>query len=267
MQSCVEHAMRGASMNSNPTVDVLFFNGWSLRSDFVEDFVRGIANGRSYRVVDVDERFLDSSWMQSLASLVHPNTVLAGWSLGGMLAIRFARYLQDSEVPYQRLISLMAAPVFVSSCSWPNAMPCEVFSEFEENAREDLLLTKAFPYLMAAGSSAEELGVNRKLLASVKKRYASALQGTALRGQTLSLLKQLNVIDELKGLVRPVCMLFGANDQLVLLASALAVQKSFPQHDVRVVDGETHYLSDAFLQLVRSLIDEGIPFERGIANV
>ena len=267
MQSCAEHAMRGASMNSDPTVDVLFFNGWSLRGDFVEDFVRGIANGRSYRVVDVDERFLDSSWMQSLASLVHPNTVLAGWSLGGMLAIRFARYLQDSEVPYQRLISLMAAPEFVSSCSWPNAMPCEVFSEFEENAREDLLLTKAFPYLMAAGSSAGELGVNRKLLASVKERYASALQGAALRGQTLSLLKQLNVFDELKGLVRPVCMLFGAHDQLVPLASALAVQKSFPQHDVRVVDGETHYLSDAFLQLVRSLIDEGIPFERGIANV
>lgn len=247
--------------------DLLFFNGWSLGKSFVEDFVRQLSDGRSYKVIDIDERFLDDSWMQPLTSLVQSNTVVAGWSLGGMIAIRFARHLEDFKVPYCRLITLMAPPVFVSSASWPKAMPSELFSKFEESAQDDRKLSKTFPYLMTAHSSGSAQGVHRHLFACVKKRYVESLQPSVLRGCTLTLLKNLDVLDELAGLTRPVFMLFGSEDQLVPLASALAVQERFSDHHVLLIDGECHYLSDTVLEHVRGFLKPSTYPYAGAENV
>lgn len=254
-------------MTSSQAIDILFFNGWSLGEPFVEDFVRELSNGRSYRVIDIDERFLDDTWMQGLASLVQSNTVLAGWSLGGMFAIRFARHLENFQVPYRRLITLMAAPVFVSTATWPQAMPPELFNKFEESVQDDRTLSKTFPYLMVVHSLGAEQVVDRELFARVKKRYVESLHPSVLRGRTLALLKNLDVLDELAGLTRPAFMLFGSEDQLVPLASALAVQERFSHHKVLLIDGERHYLSDRVLEQVRSLLEAGIAPCAGADNV
>ena len=265
--SCVKPGMRGVWMISGQATDILFFNGWSLGKDFVEGFVRQLADGRSYKIIEIDERFLDDCWMRPLASLVQPNTILAGWSLGGMLAIRFAHYLENSKVPYLKLITLMAAPGFVRSASWPQAMPPELFHAFEESSEDDRKLSKTFPYLMTAHSSNAQRAVDRELFSGVKKHYVDSLQTSSLRARTLALLKNLDVIDELAGLTRPVLMLFGVEDQLVPQASASAVQERFSRHHVLLMDGECHYLNDTVLEQAKGVLEAGIPLYAGAGHV
>ena len=243
-------------MSKSSTVDLLFLNGWSLEAAFVEPLVQHFAGTSSYRIVDVDERFLKDAWLESLSALVDENTLIIGWSLGGMLAIRLAYFLQGRKQAYRKLVTLMCAPSFVNRKDWRSGMTKEDFAHFKKAAESDLRLVKTFPYLMLApkkevdGGSSGTPFIDRAVLAALKKRYRASLQNQETRMGTLSLLEQLDLRVELASLNQQAVLVFGEHDQLVPLASARLTEELSAQHEVRVIDAESHLLSCSIMDLV-----------------
>lgn len=243
-------------MSESTVVDLLFLNGWSLNSSFVEPFVQSVAGNANYQILDIDARFLSDSWMEDLAALVNDDTLIMGWSLGGMLAIRLAAFLERNQRGYRKLITLMAAPSFVSRESWLDGMSKAHFAQFKAAAEFDPLLIKTFPYLMLAATKFAKSNlevrpsVDRSLLSELKKRYRAGLQDVDTRMNTLRLLEELNLRQELVSLSRSAALVFGQDDQLISLTSVGMVQDICPQHDVLVVEGEAHLLSSGIMRSI-----------------
>lgn len=217
------------------------------------------AGSASYRVEDIDERFLAEDWLESLASLIDDNTLIIGWSLGGMLAVRLALFLERRGQGYRKLVTLMSAPSFINREGWRAGMNEKDFANFKKAARSDLALTKTFPYLMLAPKAGVDVKadaaplIDRSLLAQLKERYRTSLQSLEARIGTLSLLEQLDLRKELGALNQQAILIFAEHDQLVSVTSAQLVQELCAQHQVRIVEGETHLLNQSIMDLVRTL--------------
>lgn len=246
-------------MANSRAIDLLFLNGWSLDATFVEPMVQRLAGGASYRIVDIDEQFLVDEWFETLATLVSENTLIVGWSLGGMLAIRLAVFLEQNQRAYRKLITFMSAPSFIVRDGWCSGMSEEDFEHFRNAAQSDPMLIKTFPYLMLCpkgcgnyASKAAQL-VDRSLLAELKKRYRASLQGLDTRMATLGLLKQLDLRDALATLNHQAVFVFAEYDQLVPASSADLVRDLYPKHQVCVVEGESHLLSGSIIDSARGL--------------
>ena len=246
-------------MNSSTSVDVLFLNGWSVGEQFVASLLQDFAGTASYRIVDVDERFLKDAWLETLSESVGENTLIIGWSLGGMLAIRLSYFLQGRKQAYRKLVTLMCAPSFVSREGWCAGMNEKDFASFKKAARSDLVLTKTFPYLMLAPKTGVDVKtdaaplIDRAVLAQLKERYRTSLQSLDARMSTLSLLEQLDLRKELGALNQQAILIFAEHDQLVSVTSAQLLQELYAQHQVRIVEGETHLLNQSIMDLVRTL--------------
>jgi pimeloyl-ACP methyl ester carboxylesterase len=247
-------------VSDSRAVKVLFLNGWSLDSSFVEPLLQALGEGVTYQVFDVDARFFEDSWPSSLVSLIDQDTVIMGWSLGGMLAIRLAAFLEKNQRDYRKLVTLMASPSFINREGWSCGMSESDFAQFKMAAESDQLVVKTFPYLMlgpkqsVVGTSETTLLANRTLLSEIRQRYRGSLQSSENRIATLALLEQLDLRKELSALQQQAILLFAEDDLLVPNMTAQVVEQLYPHHHVHLVEGEGHLLNAPILKLVSTLL-------------
>lgn len=157
-----------------------------------------------------------------------------GWSLGGMLAIAFAAAAQERVTG---VVTIGAAPVFVATEDWPDAMPEPVFNSFAALTQYDqqqALNRFAGLVTQSAISARRDL----RDLKQLQSTQAPPGREPLLAG--LELLRQLDLRETWSGLFQPTLQLFGEADALVPAAAAIPLSRLNPRGRVELITGASH---------------------------
>jgi len=186
-----------------------------------------------------------------LAKIAPPRCAVAGWSLGGQLALAWAlRHPQQIA----RMVLLASTPRFVAAGDWPQGMATNIFAEFATQLKADRDGTlRRFRRLQAEGD-AQLRSVVRRLDA-----VASSLPAPSLETLECSLnwLGTMDLRDTLHEIMQPTLLLHGAEDRLVAPAAATFMAEQLPDARLSLIPGAAHA---PFISAVNEVAREMIGF-------
>jgi pimeloyl-[acyl-carrier protein] methyl ester esterase len=170
---------------------------------------------------------------KALSIVIQDDSVVLGWSLGGVLAMQMAASFPEKV---QRLLLVGASPCFVCREDWPNALEEEVFASFEQGLVEDYSGTlRRFLGLQLKG-----MEQSRQLMRELRGKLAKAPPDPQALRQGLHLLRESDLRALLSSLDMPVSMLLGERDTLVPQKIAEPLSSKCHVQDVEVVSGSAH---------------------------
>ena len=170
-----------------------------------------------------------------------PRAAWAGWSMGGLFALRVA---QRHPERVRALAMLCAPPRFMRGADWPQGMEPEVFHAFAGNLAQDYRATiDRFLMLEAQGSdhAKEELALLRAQV------FAAGEPSPAALADGLALLRNADLRASLPQLAMPSLWLAGRRDRLVRAQAMELAAKAAPQARYRRIEhaGHAPFLSHA----------------------
>ena len=183
------------------------------------------ATGRQYNEAQV---------IQALAKGIPAQSLVCGWSLGGMLATKLAAQYPERV---RALVTLCSNPVFVARDDWPVAMPPDTFASFSQRVGSDPETTlNRFQRLAAlgSGSSRQDLRHLRELLPDSPPPSNAALVNS------LGWLAELDARVAIATLGQPQLHLLGRKDALVPAAVGAEIAALNPAARVEVLPGVAH---------------------------
>jgi len=260
-----------AKQAESAPLDLVVLSGWGSEPSIFDAFLSDWSS--CFRITKIDYQSvplprgneciedLKSHLMCALLEQVPRNSILLGWSLGGLVASWIANRL-DAKA----FIALGWNPCFVQKAGWHHAMSPEVFddfaSAFNANVRQ---MQMRFIALQSQGSA--HASIERKALLANRKDYSDVL---ALE-QSLQYLGLLacDARMEFAQLSCPSLLLFGENDELVPRDVISDIKDLNPLASVRCIPdaahlpfisqaGEVNRCLHAFLAQQNVLIEEGV---------
>lgn len=241
---------------------LVLLHGWGLNSGVWNRLVSSLTE--HYRLVRIDlpghgrsAMSTNGYTLDTLATAVVAHlpaeSVVLGWSLGGLVALRLAL----NETPIRRLILTGTSPQFVADTRWPHAMAPEVLENFATQLLADHAGTiRRFLALQALGCAD-----SRHILSELKNAIAAAPppDADALAGG-LEILRTTSLLADLPALRLPVTLIHGEHDTLAPLAAAHAMAERIPDACLHTIPGAGHapFIShaDTFLNLLREAIND-----------
>lgn len=225
--------------NLNPMVNLILLHGWGCDSNTWQPILPALKKIAHVTALDLPgfgqspalDNFSLVALLENIAAQIPDNSVVAGWSLGGMLAVQLA-----SKYPkkVRALITLAANAKFVASDNYPNAMPASVNREFNQSFMQDPKATlKLFSGLLAQGDTNE-----RQLLKSLRQQTPVELSSQWV--QMLELLAELDNRQTLAQLQQPCLHLLAEKDALVPVAAATEWGKINPAHKIVTIAQAAH---------------------------
>jgi len=176
---------------------------------------------------------LDSIVDQLSAQFSEPLT-LCGWSLGGQVALRWAR-LAPQQV--QRLVLVSSTPCFAEREDWLFGMAQDSLQKFGANLERDYAATlRRFLALQVRGSENE-----RELLPTLRECLFSRGEPdlAALRGG-LEILRDTDLRAELPAILQPALVIAGERDQLTPPGAAFYLAQTMPNARLKEIAGAVH---------------------------
>ncbi|MDX1676333.1 pimeloyl-ACP methyl ester esterase BioH [Arsukibacterium sp.] len=168
-----------------------------------------------------------------LASQIPANSLVCGWSLGGLLAIALADHYPEKV----RQLGLIAAtPCFLRQTDWPG-MQASVMQQFAQSLQRDLSQTVSrFLAIQAMGSATakSDAATLKQTIASYPQASAAALSAG------LTFLTTEDLRHSFARLTQPVSGCFGALDSLVPVAVVPALEKLQPSAKISVLEKASH---------------------------
>jgi pimeloyl-[acyl-carrier protein] methyl ester esterase len=169
-----------------------------------------------------------------IAASMPERCFVAGWSLGGLVALAWA---QRAPAQVERLALLATTPCFVQREAWESAMEPHVLHEFASALEIDVSRTLArFSLLQAKGDTQAKAVVAalRNALASGATTHVTALRGglDVLLGEDLRM--------RLQGMRQPALVIHGENDALVPVAAAEYLARELRCATLDVIAGAAH---------------------------
>lgn len=181
----------------------------------------------------------DADWqLEALqnAFMTLPPAVWCGWSLGGMLAARFARVAPERV---KALVTVASNPVFVEQPDWPMAMPSIEYRQFSNalnhNAKDTLT---RFLALVCQGAESTRLDLRQLKTVIAEAEWPSP----ATLQMSLKVLNDLDTRCDIPELRMPQCHLLGEQDALVPADVAKAIENLNEGAEVQVIAGAGHAL-------------------------
>lgn len=222
-------------------MNVVIINGWAMPFGIWHEFCDSLKISPTYdhcRVIDIDRRLNLSEWIQYLDTIIKPDTLLIGWSLGGMFAVEYAHQHPEK---IRGLCTLQMNPKFVAEPEWPTAMTQRVFQEFKqliESGKEAdaKKMVKRFGFLVST-KGIDALADLKKL----KTHFSvSSIPSSDTLSQSLELLDTLDVRNKLAMIVSPQLHIYGEHDQLIPMTAAKQVKALSDRAHIEVIDGVSH---------------------------
>jgi len=241
--------------------DIVLLHGWGLNAEVWHSVVERLQ--QNYRVTVIDlpghGRSVDAKveysldvLAQALMDIIPDNSVLLGWSMGGLIAQKIAlRYPEKVG----KLILMACNAQFVQSNDWPFAMKPEVLNMFVENLLSDYKATlQRFLMLQARGGDN-----TRDTIRELKQRlYAHGEPDTQALYGGLQLLKNSRFVDQLPDISVPVLLILGRLDALVPCKAGQAMAEKIENVELHIFDKSAHapFIShlDDFLDVLESFI-------------
>lgn len=200
-------------------------------------------------------QYNEAQVIEELAGDIPAQSLVCGWSLGGMLATKLAAQYPERV---QALVTLCSNPVFVARDDWPAAMPADTFANFSQQVGADAAATlQHFQSLAALGSrsSRQDLRRLRELLAD------SPTPSNAALVTSLGWLEELDARAAVAELRQPQLHLLGREDTLVPVAVGSEIAALNPAAQVEVLPEVAHLplisCPELVLQRLQKLINSG----------
>ncbi len=208
------------------TNDLVLLHGWGADSRIWEPMLPLLR--RDYRVHLVDLPGYDAaqtSYPHSIGELVESmlpklpeKAAYLGWSLGGSIATWIAAH---HPTRVSAVVTIASNPCFVAKDGWKQAMPQSDFEAFWQRLERDpKQCLNYFGRLQALGD--REQSQLQAELRGLQARHASP----AVLQQSLQMLAQLDVREELRKLHQPCLSILGSEDSLVPHTMAQALPPS-----------------------------------------
>lgn len=234
----LHHYYRSGGASTGGHSPLVLIHGWGSDSSVWRELIPLLQ--QRFDVISVDLPGFGASppcsWqleelLRQLADTLPEKVILAGWSLGGMVATAFAdQYPQRVEI----LITMATNPSFVCRDDWPHAMAAPLFQAFRDYfQRDEINCLKQFAALQVKGDSLE-------------RNTLRALRGLPVNsphsgwGDALQLLGSLDNRQALARLTVPSLHLFGAADQLVPVTVAEDICRSNDSLAIHIFDDVAH---------------------------
>ena len=164
-------------------------------------------------LTDSSSEFLDT-FLGKIAAKIPTQSIVLGWSLGGMIATQLAHKYTDK---IRGLITIATNANFVSSDTWPHAMSRETFTAFCDNYQQYPEKTaKRFQALHIQGD------INKRHVNDFLKKNTilTNTDNHTLHARLLKLLDQIKNEHIVFNLPQPHLALFGYGDALVPVEAA-----------------------------------------------
>jgi len=192
---------------------LIFLNGWSASASLLGELPNLLSEKYELIVVDHIYQYSPEEIRRKIEALLNDETVLLGWSLGGMLALQ--ALIEDSSLSakLRAVIVLQATPCFMKKADWTSGVAEDAFIDLEAEVetQNGKKLVRLFTQLMLAGSvdpSAERKRINGRYTAGNLPAWPVLKKG-------LLYLRELDLRHSLEQLQLPVYGLYGANDALI----------------------------------------------------
>lgn len=171
--------------------------------------------------------------VDGLIAGVSGRVIVAGWSLGGLLAVDMARRHPDRVAG---VVLLSATPRFVQGPDWPHAVRADVLADFARDLRRDYRATLtrflALQFHGVPGRTAD--------LRDLKARCLKAPPHDRALAEGLELLRRCDLREAFAALEGPVTAVLGGLDTLVPPAVGDDLRRLRPEMAVHVLPGAGH---------------------------
>ncbi|MBK0064908.1 MULTISPECIES: hydrolase [unclassified Acinetobacter] len=198
---------------------ILMITGWGGGEQLLNPLKQSLEQ-RGYQV-ELSNIFnvLDEEQLAQFVQHAAQFDVIAGWSLGGELAIVLAHEVFKQTGEAKTLITMASNPCFVATDNWKHAMSADDFIQFRQSFNIDPVATlKRFGLLVTKGVTTAKSDFN-------KMQSLLHAQPMSLLKQGLDMLEQLNLVNILKNYIGHQLHLFAEHDALVPYQVSYDMQK------------------------------------------
>jgi pimeloyl-[acyl-carrier protein] methyl ester esterase len=224
---------------------LVLLHGWAMHSGIWGPIVAHLARSHRVHAIDLPGHgrsapiapcTLDAIVAAVEAALdgeVHPLDVL-GWSLGGLIAIRWA---ESRPASVKRLALVCTSPKFVAGADWPHAMPMEAVARFGDELHVAWKLTvQRFLALQVHNS---EHG--RATLAAMREQlWARGEPARPALSATLDVLVTADLRANAPRIAQPTLVIAGARDTLTPPDAGRWLAGSIPGAQFLEIAGSAH---------------------------
>ena len=237
---------------------LVLLHGWGVRPSVFDKFRAALAGQYQvcalalpgYEGVATCAPYDLASLADRIAGAAPDRCFVAGWSLGGQVALAWA---ERAPGQVERIALISTTPCFVQREQWKSAMAPGVLQEFASALEADVSGTLArFSLLQAKGDSQ-----SRSVIAALRGALASpaTTEGQALRAG-LGVLLGSDLRTRLKHIRQPALVVHGEHDALVPPAAAKYLASNLPRGTLEVVRGSGHAPFLASLEAVARSLHE-----------
>lgn len=225
---------------------LLLIHGWGMHGGVWSDVAQKLA--ADFRVHSVDlpgygfSKTDKREWgkgaldfiVDELSSRFTDPLTVCGWSLGGQIALRWAA---RDPAKVRGLILVASTPCFAEREDWPFGMQKMVLEKFAEELEQDhaAILRRFITLQLRGGENERELSA--LLRASLFSRGEPDMQ--ALRAG-LSILRDVDLRDELRGIAQPTLVIAGERDKLTPPQASHYLAQVIPAARLVEVKGAAH---------------------------
>lgn len=242
--------------------DVVLLHGWGLTAGIWEDLAARLAPRFRVHVPDLPghgatparEPYTLEAMADAVARAAPRRCHVAGWSLGGQVALVWAR---RAARQVERLALIATTPCFARRADWTGAVPTAVLREFAHALTADYAGTlRRFAMLQALGDA------RARQVVTVLKRYLPRRSASAVRalGDGLTILLDTDLRGTLAAVTQPVLVLHGARDRLAPATAGRRLAAVLPDARFILMRGCAHapFLSQParVAQALREFFDE-----------
>jgi pimeloyl-[acyl-carrier protein] methyl ester esterase len=229
---------------------LVFLNGWAASSAMLDDFKTQLPSNYEFYILDDLYQFELAEIVSRIDELMTSDTVLMGWSLGGMLALYYANLNASKNKP-KALVLFNSAACFLERNDFTEGVKRADFDELKQvaHAQDARALVRLFGHLLVEGSASYK--EDRRFLKRVFN--SEALPGWSLLSKGLDYLETLDLRAILSSIHQPTLFVLGEKDGLISASSNLNVLNN-DNFQVAVVSEMGHFPFGIYAEKVASII-------------
>ncbi|MEJ7668494.1 MAG: pimeloyl-ACP methyl ester esterase BioH [Casimicrobiaceae bacterium] len=243
---------------------LILLHGWALHAGLFAPLIPGFTrrfrvhavdlpgHGYSSPVVPYSLDAIVQALEDAFAHVEGPLCVL-GWSLGGMLALRWAHATPQRIA---KLILVATTPRFVAAADWSHAMAPETLARFADELRVTFRLTLQRFLTLQVQGSAEGIALLKQLRARLFERGEPS---PAVLRDALALLTTIDLRQDAARILTPALVVTGDRDRLTPAAAGDWLARTLPNARYANISGAAHapFLSHrrAFTDMATSFLD------------
>lgn len=237
-------------------------HGWALNGRVWDPVVEALQHHYQLSTIDLpghgkssplaNGEFTIEKLAETVSEHMQPGSILSGWSLGGLIAIKIAGQFPELV---KKLILVSSSPQFTISNDWEHGIKKSIIDGFAndllQNYRETI---NRFLAIQAFGSEKAKPVVRElreKVFANGEPHIDSLSSG-------LDILKNSNLWDEAKEIKCPTLVVLGEKDTLIPMDSGERTKATIPNCQLKIIKGAGHapFIShnEDFLNAIKNFI-------------